>query len=125
LFKPNNVTGGIGEFDFFDNPRLYWVFKLDNIIGGIGELEFFDNRRLVALFETKNNTGGVGNLIFLTTFSLFHYSSLITFSEELGNLKNFLKNKNIFQIWCCLSKLKVNLDKEQLKWTRLLDLSQI
>ena len=43
MFELDNITGGIVEFDFFDNVVFVWVFKHDNIIGGIGEHDFFDN----------------------------------------------------------------------------------
>jgi hypothetical protein len=43
----DNITGGIGEHDIFDNPQLDELLELDNITGGIGELDFFDNPRFV------------------------------------------------------------------------------
>ena len=46
------------------------VFEHDNITGGIGELDFFDNPRFVIVFEPDNITGGIGNLTSLTTLDL-------------------------------------------------------
>jgi len=40
---PDNITGGIGELDFIENPQFVQVFEPDNITGGIGELDFTDN----------------------------------------------------------------------------------
>jgi hypothetical protein len=39
----DNITGGIEEFDFFENIAFVLVLELDNITGGSGELDFFDN----------------------------------------------------------------------------------
>jgi hypothetical protein len=39
----DNITGGIGELDFFDNPPNDLLLEPNNITGGIGELDFFDN----------------------------------------------------------------------------------
>jgi hypothetical protein len=46
LFELDNLTGGIGELDFFDNPPIDQLFKPNNVTGGIGEFDFFDNPRL-------------------------------------------------------------------------------
>jgi hypothetical protein len=43
MWGTENITGGCGELDFFDNIVFVWVRELDNITGGIGELDFFDN----------------------------------------------------------------------------------
>ena len=43
MFELDNITRGIGKFDFFDNIGFVLVFKLDNITKGIGEFDFFDN----------------------------------------------------------------------------------
>jgi hypothetical protein len=42
-----NITGGIGEVDFFDNIAFVLELELDNITGGIGELDFFDNIEII------------------------------------------------------------------------------
>jgi hypothetical protein len=39
----DNITGGIGELDVFDNIGFVWVLHIKNIAGGIGELDVFDN----------------------------------------------------------------------------------
>jgi hypothetical protein len=39
----DNITGGIGELDFFDNIEFVWVLEVDNITRGSGELDFFNN----------------------------------------------------------------------------------
>jgi hypothetical protein len=43
VFEVDDITGGIGELDFFEIIEFVGVFELDDITGGIGELDFFDN----------------------------------------------------------------------------------
>jgi hypothetical protein len=43
LFQVDNLTGGSGKLDFFDNIEFVWMFEVDNVTGGSGELDFFDN----------------------------------------------------------------------------------
>jgi hypothetical protein len=43
----DNITGGIGELDFFDNIGFVLVFEVDNITRGSGELDFIDNIEFV------------------------------------------------------------------------------
>jgi hypothetical protein len=43
VFQSDNIIGGIGELDFFDNHALDQMIEPGNITGGIGELDFFDN----------------------------------------------------------------------------------
>ena len=47
MFELDDITGGIGELDFFDNIGFVLLFELDDITGGIGELDFFDNIEFV------------------------------------------------------------------------------
>jgi hypothetical protein len=42
VFELDDIAGGIGELDLFDNIVFAWVFELDNIAGGIEELDLFD-----------------------------------------------------------------------------------
>jgi len=35
VFKLDDIAGGIGELDLFDNIVFVWVFELDDIAGGI------------------------------------------------------------------------------------------
>jgi hypothetical protein len=37
VFEVDDVAGGIGELELFDNIGFVWVFELDDIAGGIGE----------------------------------------------------------------------------------------
>jgi hypothetical protein len=43
----DNITGGIGELDFFDNIVFVWVLELDNITKWFGKIDFFDNIEFV------------------------------------------------------------------------------
>jgi len=43
VFELDDIAGGIGKLDLFDNIVFGWVFELDDIAGGIGELDLFDN----------------------------------------------------------------------------------
>jgi hypothetical protein len=47
MFMLENITGGIGELDFFENIGFVWMFKLDNITRGIEELDCIDNIDIV------------------------------------------------------------------------------
>jgi hypothetical protein len=47
VLELDNITGGSGELDFFDNIGFVWMSELDNITGGIGDLDFFDNIEFV------------------------------------------------------------------------------
>jgi hypothetical protein len=42
VLELDDIAGGIGELDLFDNIVFVRVFELDNIAGGIGELDLFD-----------------------------------------------------------------------------------
>jgi hypothetical protein len=43
VFELDDIAGGIGELDLFDNIAFFFVFELDDIAGGIEELDLFDN----------------------------------------------------------------------------------
>jgi hypothetical protein len=43
VLELDDIAGGIGERDVFDNIGLVWLFDLDDIDEGIGELDLFDN----------------------------------------------------------------------------------
>jgi hypothetical protein len=43
MLEVDDITGGIGELDFFDNIGFVCVLELVDITGGIGELDFFDH----------------------------------------------------------------------------------
>jgi hypothetical protein len=47
MSEVDNITGGIGKLNFFDNIGFIEVFELYNITGGSGELDFFDNIEFV------------------------------------------------------------------------------
>jgi hypothetical protein len=43
VFTLDDIAGGIGEFDLFDNIGFVSVFESHDIAGGIAELDLFDN----------------------------------------------------------------------------------
>ena len=43
MWEVDNITGGIGVLDFFDNIEFVLVWEVDDITGGIGKLDFFDH----------------------------------------------------------------------------------
>jgi hypothetical protein len=47
VFELVDITGGIGELEFFDNIGFVCMFQLDNITGGIGERDFFESIEIV------------------------------------------------------------------------------
>jgi hypothetical protein len=47
MYELYNITGGIGEFDFFDNIAFVLELELDNITRESGEFDFFDNIEFV------------------------------------------------------------------------------
>jgi hypothetical protein len=52
-----NITGGIGELDFFDNNGFVQVLETKNITEEIGILDFFDNIEFVRLLDVDHITG--------------------------------------------------------------------
>jgi hypothetical protein len=43
VFELEDITGGIGELNIFENIGFVWMLELNNITGRIEELDFIDN----------------------------------------------------------------------------------
>ena len=65
------------------------MFEVDDITGGIGELDFFDNIGFVCVRLTTLPED-LGNLTSLTTLELSRCESLTILPEGLGNLTCFI-----------------------------------
>ena len=63
MFELDDIVGGIGELDLFDNIGFVSVFKLAIITKGIEECDFFVKIWLVCVFEPDNMTEELKNLI--------------------------------------------------------------
>lgn len=96
MLKLDNINGGIGKLDFFDNIQFVGMFEHDNIAEGIGECDLIDNIEIVFELERDNTIGEIGEHGFFDNIDFVKLLELDNITEGIGELDHF---DNIEIVW--------------------------
>ena len=86
MFKVDNITGGIGELDFFDNVVFVWCLSLIILPEGLGYFISLETLDVSGCLSMTKLLKGLGNLTSLTTSNLSVCLCLRALSKILRNL---------------------------------------